>query len=720
MVGLSQSGIHRAAIAIGIVWSIIVATSLAWNLHINYRQTMALAIAEARANFNKDQAFRLWATEHGGVYVPVNERTQPNPNLSHIPERDITTDSGKKLTLMNPAYMLRQMMDEYPSLYGTKGRITSLKPLWKGNAPDEWEAEALRSFESGAEEAFEVVDEGAEQYLRLMRPMITEEGCLKCHAGQGYKEGDVRGGVGVKVPLAHFTGIQKQNAGYGFMAHGAIWLIGLLGLVYGASRGLAKDKARIQAEEKTRESEQFLQTVIDGIVEPVMVIGRDYRVRLMNRLAAEHAGTSLDDGNEHFCYQLSHHRDMPCSGEEHGCPMSEVLATGRHNAIVHIHTGMDGTQRHYEIIASPLYDSNGAIEGIIETSRDITERVLAERILLRGREQQLELTIKAANLGTWDWNIQTNEAAFNERWAQMLGYSHDEIEHHITAWQRLLCPEDRERVYRVLQEHLDGKSEMYQTEHRLLAKSGEWKWIMDCGKVVERDSEGRPVRATGIHLDIDRQKRSELELHQALRDKEMLIKEVHHRVKNNLAILQSLIDLQLLGTRDDKTRLSLSEVATRIKTLSLVHERLYRTQDVSSVEMHDYLTSLAEQIYKGLVIDESAVRLELHIGRALLHVNHVIPCGLILNELLTNAFKYAFPANSRGTVSVSFMQEHDKSYRLTVRDDGIGLPAGFNPEESGDLGMKVVRALAWQLNGGIKSHSDKGTTFIVTLKPEDV
>lgn len=188
---------------------------------------LELARQEAVANFNKDRAFRIWGTTHGGVYVPVTKRTPPSEHLSEIPERDLITPSGRHLTLMNPAYMLRQMMDDYADLYGVKGRITSLKPLNPDDAPDSWERAALKAFEKGEKERIEVTDINGQPYLRLIRPMLTEEGCLKCHHKQGYKIGDIRGGVGISVPMdKYFTSAadQKQEL---VLSLSLIWLAGI-------------------------------------------------------------------------------------------------------------------------------------------------------------------------------------------------------------------------------------------------------------------------------------------------------------------------------------------------------------------------------------------------------------------------------------------------------------------------------------------------------------
>ena len=178
-------------------------------LHI--RQTAEeLAIAEANAYFNKDQATRLWAASQGGVYVPVSTTTPPNPFLTHVPERDIYSPSGRVLTLMNPAYMIRQMMEHYSTLHHVRGRITSLNHFRAETAPDNWEKSALRSFAGGREEALEFTDMAGDPYLRLMRPLKTEASCLKCHAIQGDSVGSIRGGISVSVPMDRFLEYRRK------------------------------------------------------------------------------------------------------------------------------------------------------------------------------------------------------------------------------------------------------------------------------------------------------------------------------------------------------------------------------------------------------------------------------------------------------------------------------------------------------------------------------
>ena len=185
--------------------------------------------------------------------MPVSEETIPNPYLG-TPERDITTPSGSSLTLMNPAYMTRQVHELAEKTYGIHGHITSLNPIRPKNAPDVWETRALEAFERGVEEISSVEDFKGEPHMRLMRPLITEKGCLKCHAAQGYKLGDVRGGISVSIPMAPLWAVERSHMLTLSVAHGLIGLIGLLGISVGTRRLGHQIDQRKRAEEKLNQT----------------------------------------------------------------------------------------------------------------------------------------------------------------------------------------------------------------------------------------------------------------------------------------------------------------------------------------------------------------------------------------------------------------------------------------------------------------------------------
>ncbi len=238
-------------------WTLLIGVLLWWSLNNVEDEMLGLARLEAIANFNKDQAFRAWGTNHGGVYVPVTERTKPSPYLNHIPEKDLTSPSGKQLTLMNPASMLRQMMEDYNDLYGVKGKITSLRPLNPDNAPDTWESEALKAFQMGEKERFEITEISGEPFLRLIRPMITREGCLKCHRHQGYEVGDIRGGVGVSVPLTHYLSIAEARKQNYWTILSVVWIVGMGVIWLGGKRGQQRIMERMDYEGKIWQQANF-------------------------------------------------------------------------------------------------------------------------------------------------------------------------------------------------------------------------------------------------------------------------------------------------------------------------------------------------------------------------------------------------------------------------------------------------------------------------------
>ena len=251
--------LHKISAAMSLVLTVLVAGSLAWSIFSVRRHTEELAAKEARSLFNKDYAFRLWAATHGGVYVPIDEHTPPNPALAHLPERDITTPSGRTLTLMNPAYMIRQMMGDFAAMFNVQGKITTFpdKLLNPDNAPDDWELAALEAFKRGGKEILEFGELNGQPFLRFMRPLLIEPPCLKCHGAQGYQVGDLRGGINVSVPMAEYLVAERKHITIMSTSHGLIWLLGL-GFIWAATRrSAAQIKERLEIENALRQAQKM-------------------------------------------------------------------------------------------------------------------------------------------------------------------------------------------------------------------------------------------------------------------------------------------------------------------------------------------------------------------------------------------------------------------------------------------------------------------------------
>ena len=226
--------------------------------------TRTAAIHEIEAYFNKDRALRTWAANHGGLYVPVTSRTPPSPYLEHIPDRDVITPNGRKLTLMSPSQMMRQVSENFASLYGVVARTTSLYPLRLANTPDAWERVKLQGFEKGEKDRIlEFVQKSGIPHLRLMEPVLTRKKCLNCHGHQGYDEGDIRGGISISLPMTKFFEREKARIYSCSFKLALIWMIGMLTLLFGGRSLHRRIRERDKAQAELAVSEQKFRTVAD-------------------------------------------------------------------------------------------------------------------------------------------------------------------------------------------------------------------------------------------------------------------------------------------------------------------------------------------------------------------------------------------------------------------------------------------------------------------------
>ncbi len=267
----SKSRPSAVFLRLALSWSAVILILGTWDYVDTYSEIVGQAKSWANESFSKDLLYRRWATLHGGVYVPATPETPANPYLTDVQERDIVTPSGKKLTLINPAYMLRQVYELESAKSDARVHLTSLKPIRPENAPDAWEARALRSIESGEKEVSSIEEFGDQSYLRFMRPLMTEVGCLKCHAKQGYKLGDIRGGVSVSIPWTPYRETLRSELLHHILRYGGIWAIGILGLRLGRKQIDSHISERKQAEKALQTSEARYRTLVDWSPEPILV-----------------------------------------------------------------------------------------------------------------------------------------------------------------------------------------------------------------------------------------------------------------------------------------------------------------------------------------------------------------------------------------------------------------------------------------------------------------
>ncbi len=227
-------------------WTLLIIASIFYSFRHIDQTTIATATSHAKAAFEKDVLYRRWVAGLGGVYVRLTDGTQPNPHLK-VSEREIATPSGNQLTLINPAYMTRLVHELGRQSSGIQGHITSLNPIRPENMADDWEAKALKQFEYGIEILSELQTIDGIMYLRYMRPLVTEEGCLKCHADQGFEIGSVRGGISISVPMEPLWAIARPNKRATAVGLGLFWLFGMLAIGLGGRMITMRIKDREQS-----------------------------------------------------------------------------------------------------------------------------------------------------------------------------------------------------------------------------------------------------------------------------------------------------------------------------------------------------------------------------------------------------------------------------------------------------------------------------------------
>jgi two-component sensor histidine kinase len=449
----------KFAMAAALAWTAGAVVSAGWNLKSQAIAVQNTARAAAKMAYEKDVVYRMWSSMHGGVYVPVSSYAEPNIYLKGVEDRDIETTEGKRLTLINPAYMNRQVHEIELSRTGSRGHLTSLRPIRPENAPDEWEREALEAMVTGREEYSGIREMEGREYMRYMRPLITEEACLKCHEQHGYRMGQVRGGLSVSTPMEPFRKAVEASTRAVWFWHGFTWFVGIAGIAFSADR-LTK---YYQRHEK---SEQLI-----------------------------------------------------------------------------------------------------------------------------------------------------------------------------------------------------------------------------------RDS---------------------------LREKDVLLREIHHRVKNNLQVISGMLELQAALVKDPSARSSLKEGRNRVMTMALIHQKLYQSQDIAQVKMDSYVQSLVADLFSAFGVVEENVSMKFEVEAVRLNLDTAIPFGLLISELVTNAIKYAFGPGreeEKNEIAVSFREREDGKYLLTVSDNGIGLPESFDLATAASLGLKLVHTLVEQLGGEVSLAATPGTTWTIICPP---
>lgn len=354
-----------------------------------------------------------------------------------------------------------------------------------------------------------------------------------------------------------------------------------------------------------------------------------------------------------------------------------------------------------------LRELNASLEQrVAERSEAAEKRALAlaqSEAALRESEEKFRNAFDHAPVGMFLARLDGSWMKINPALCRIVGYSEPEL---LTIhWTKLTHPDDVAKDKDKAEEVRLGKIAYYHMEKRYIHKDGHIVWIILGGSAVH-DARRNPLYFVGHVNDI-----TDLKL--ALQEKEVLLKEVHHRVKNNLQVISSLLHLQSQHTADPDSTEMFRESQHRVRSMALVHERLYRSADFAEVDFHDYIGSLATYLFQSYRVDADRIHLRVNLHDVRLSIDAAVPCGLLVNELVSNCLKHAFQGRECGCIRIELCPVGEHDVQLAVSDDGIGLPDDIHPETAASFGLELVTALVEQLHGTLQVQRGPGTTISV-------
>jgi PAS domain S-box-containing protein len=464
---------------------------------------------------------------------------------------------------------------------------------------------------------------------------------------------------------------------------------------------------RAKAEKELVQAQQYARSIIDSSLDMIVATDIDFNINEFNSAAEATFGYVREE-------VMGKPLAILFSDNQEVMKVVQRITDDGSLANEIINRKKDGTFFISFLSASLIKNEKGETMGAMGVSRDITSLKKAEEEL-RLSEERHRAIYDQAYIGISRIAKMGRFLLVNERLCDMLGYNAEEL--YKKTFYELGVQDEVEESLVEWDQLLSGKIKNFSREQTYVRKDGE---LLSANVTVSlvRDANNSPNYFVAVFEDITERKEHELQLEESIKEKEVLLKEVHHRVKNNMQVISSILNLQS-SYIDDETALSiLRESQDRIKSMSFVHESLYQSKTLSEVNFSEYIKNIAGNLFHSYGRPEGGISLQFELEEVFLNLDTSIPCGLIINEVVSNSLKYAFEGMAKGIIKIEFSKLADGSLKLIVGDDGIGLPSNFDIENAETLGLQLVTTLVTQVSGVLEIKTNNGTQFCIVFKEQ--
>ena len=472
---------------------------------------------------------------------------------------------------------------------------------------------------------------------------------------------------------------------------------------------------------KIQEAREYVDNIIDTLIEPFLVLDNKMIIISSNNAFYETFEVRSEDTVGKELYQLGDGQwEIPALREL----LENILPQeNRFQGYEVVHEFPQIGRKTMLLNARQVYREDLGTNLILLGIEDITERKKIEEAL-KLNQIRLANTMDLAHLANWELDLSTNMVIFNDRFYSMLGTTaENEGSYQMSAEdyaRKYVHPEDTQFVAEGIKESLNATESVFGTEveHRIIRKDGKIRYINVHIRVIQ-PNKNQSAYVYGSVQDITNRKITEKKLKESIKEKEMLLKEIHHRVKNNLMIISSLLNLQSRYIKDEASKDIFKESQNRARSMALIHERLYQATDLKRIDFGDYIRTLSNELFRIYAGGFGLIELKINVEDIFLDINTAIPLGLIVNELITNSLTHAFPEGKRGKINVNFHPKDDH-YEFTVNDNGIGFPKDIDFQNTDSLGLQIINSLTDQIDGKIKLDRTTGTEFKITFKDSEL